>query len=290
MALIGHWPLDDGPYTYVTTAVDLSGGSHDGTYHHSSGRGVRAGGPTAKRRSFAAGNCYTWGNGSYVYPVANDAVFALTGEMACAAWVSRSGIAVGDYGVVAFFGSTGEDQPNNDLFGFYCQHQDLHVWWEHTAGVDVVVDTTADRAAGTKQGFQHVAFIRRLFGGGPNLEVEFFVDGASAQLLDNGAAGYTPPDGGGNGFLCLGNARGGYSKLSRLADVRIWDSDPGAAAILAAYNAGAPYLESTPVVEFPLSDDTFAGPNTGALRDKVFGGSEGGRPLQGYTGEKGWSE
>jgi hypothetical protein len=210
--------------------------------------------------------------------------------MACAAWVDRSDVSVGDYGVVAFFGSTGETQPDNDLWAFYCQHQDLHVWWEHTAGVDVVVDTTADRAAGTKQGFQHVAFIRRLFGGGPNLEVEFFVDGASAQLLDNGGLGYTPPDGGANGFLCLGNARGGYSKLSRLGDVRIWDNDPGAAAILAAYNAGTPYLETTPIVEFPVSPEVFAGESTGALRSKVYGGSAGIRDLQGYTGEKGFRE
>jgi hypothetical protein len=72
--------------------------------------------------------------------------------------------------------------------------------------------------------------------------------------------------------------------------VRIWDNDPGAAAILAAYNAGTPYLETTPIVEFPVSPEVFAGESTGALRSKVYGGSAGIRDLQGYTGEKGFRE
>lgn len=238
MTLIAKWNLDDGPGEQPTTAVDSSGhsNSHSGTYVHSTGYGLRPGGATSNRRCFAARDI------SRVDSILNPADLRLTGVMTVSVWAEPHG----DNSVFASCGVNSELEADNYLWmvGTYASRR-LWFFWEQGVGVDVIVPSDPNVRT-LVFSWQNFAFVRRLFSGGPNLEVEFFVDGISVGVNDNSGAGITPPTGGSNSVPRVGTNSQLSSDEVLISQVSVWDEARSAAQILSEYNSGLALLQGIP--------------------------------------------
>jgi len=262
MSLLGYWKLNDGPSTEPANATDLSGhaNNHDGTYYFSGTNytyGALIVGGVHGRHLFS----YNYGH--VISPFNNESDLILSGEMAIACWVRRSR----DDTIFDFVaaGEAGSTQANNHQFCLTANASNtVQLWWEHGSGTLVTANSTVGILRGATE-YDHIAAVRSLNGGGPNLNVNFYVNGVAAGLHSDLA----PPDGGGSAKFFIGrdgNGANGYSQF--LSSVRVWDNVgglPDSAEILSIYNTEKASMDQLSKNEISIEIDQLSLPNYKAV-------------------------
>lgn len=251
MTYLARWLIDAPPAANGLTCTDSVGGgsgAHDGTYYDTSIYQILEPGGVAGRHLYHSGITYP----IRVQSFSNLADLRILGELTITAWVACSVVSNGAPILCVGGPSASEVEADNELFLFYLGASNrMTLKWEQGAGVDVLAQTATNTLK--KSGlWRHVAVVRRLFSGGPNHEVEFFVDGASVALLNNASAGYAPPTGGGNAVAVIGDyiTAGNYG-VSHISTVRLYSHD-ATADIPTIYSTEKALIEPA-VREFPLT-------------------------------------
>lgn len=251
MTYLARWLIDGPPDSHGLVCADSVGGgsgAHDGTYQIAYYVPILDPGGVGGRHLYHHSSTYI----ARVHTFSNLADLRILGELTITAWVACSVVSNGAPILCVGGPSASEVEADNELFMFYLGSSNrMTLKWEQGAGVDVLAQTATNTLK--KSGlWRHVAVVRRLFSGGPNHEVEFFVDGASVALLDNASAGYAPPTGGGNAVAVIGDyiTAGNYA-LSHISSVRLYSHD-ATADIPTIYSTEKALIEPA-VREFPLT-------------------------------------
>lgn len=223
MTLLGHWKFDEAPVTLATTAIDRAAGgsgSHDGTYSWGP-EGIRPGGVNGRHIRFLR---VPFTSGNRIDSFLNNSDFILIPEMTTTFWLDP--IQVGGYPIRCELISGGETEPENISFKVTWEQSPnkLKFLWENGAGVDQ--EGLSSTGILTMNGWQHIGIVRKLFSGGPNVQVEFWKNGVLINTDDNGAAGFLPPTGGASSELYIGYPY--WDGKHQQDSVRIYNSDESA--------------------------------------------------------------
>ncbi len=171
---------------------------------------------------------------------ANNAAFttAMLGECTVEAWVwLENGYNANGY--VMDYAGNGETAATNGLMAVTIgSTRYLGVYWEKNTGTDVI---NADATAGqiTAETWTHIGVVRRLLSPG-KYAVDFYVNGALVDTLDNAAAGYDPPTDGSSATLTFGRWPDASSRFKgAIDDARISSVARTATEIANSYRHGS---------------------------------------------------
>jgi hypothetical protein len=278
MAELARYLFNEAPVQGAVTAVDTvagGSGSHSGSYFFTatpSDGSILPGGVGGSHVRISLAD-----SGSVV-TLGNIADLRLTGEMTVTFWYYTEG--VDSWHPIIEVNGVDETQVENKLFAVSRESSGrLAMKWEHTAGVDVDVNSANNIVQNWYQ-WIHCAVVRVANGG--NFDVLFYVNGALVDTQDNGGGGYQGPDGGGNSLAFIGRDQASAEPVGtfRMDSLGIYNSAESAGTILALYTAEEALRQASVI------RDTDIGPayeTTGGPYDALLSGERNPRVDSGFV-------
>jgi hypothetical protein len=248
MALLAHYRCDEQDNA-DNVLHDVSGHANN---HDAPLTIFNTGGGFDHLRMDATGNIYSSSEPG------NPADFRLQGEMTVMCWIQRTALSGSEY-VIGYGDTTHETQAENHQWNLYtAASARFGMWWEHTAGVDVVALSPANALDPAGDGFGgqtrclHIACIRTISG---TATVKFVVNGVD---LAADVSGLTPPDGGtypeaGPWLFTIPRQTNIGRINAQIGDIRVYDSAESVPTILGIYNAEKARHENATRVGRPFS-------------------------------------
>ena len=261
MALLAHWPIDDGIFDQAPSCRDIAGGgsgAHTGSYvigDNYNGK-LMPGGYGGRHLEAWGGTFAYYGSvESIAYPEDLRILGALTisgwfwHEHAVYTWSSAQ------RKFVTCSVANGGTSATNNPFYLKNNGRKLVLTWQHSTNTDVSVQSTSDILQPC--GVQHITVVRYPIDA--EFGVRFYLNGELVDDEDNGGGGWLAPDGGGSSIPYI--ARDNVGRNNRplyLDSIRIYNEALSNEAVATLYDA-EDHLVLVPPSDAPIPSLTKIG-------------------------------